>query len=54
MPELQVVENWHWFKFSLKIWLYLFNQGSDPHLSSLGNVSNQPVGILILFLFGFT
>lgn len=54
VPELQVVKNWHWFKFSLRIWLYLFNQDSDPHLSGLGNVSNQPVGILILFLFGFT
>lgn len=54
VPELQVVENWHWFKFSLRFQLYLFNQGSDPHLLSPGNVSNQPVGILILFLFGFT
>lgn len=54
VPEFQVVENRHWFKFSIRIWLYLFNQGSDPHLLSPGNVSTQLVGILILFLFGFT
>lgn len=54
VPELQVIENWHWFKFSLRIWLYLFNQDFYPLLSGLGNMSSQPLEILILFLFGFT
>lgn len=37
MPELQVAENWHWFKFSLKIWLYLFVESWKRVQSASGN-----------------